>query len=77
MSRKYSSGLLRNAWVDNNAAQQLVGPELPPASFSSNVFGTTMASLTGGNPVNSDVGGLRSRVADASGWTSEDASLDR
>jgi hypothetical protein len=34
----------------------IVEPELPAASFSSNGFGTTMGSLTGGNPVNfSDV----------------------
>ena len=39
-------------------AQQIVGPELPPASFSSNAFGTTIVSLTGGNPVNSTVGRL-------------------
>ena len=39
-----------------NAAEQVVGPELPPASFSSSVFGSTMISLIGGNPVNSSVG---------------------
>ena len=36
-------------------AEQIVGPELPPASFSENGFGTTIVSLTGGNSVNSDV----------------------
>src|SRR5204862_2822517 len=36
-------------------------PELPPASFSANGFGTTMVSLTGGNPVNSGVRQLSSR----------------
>jgi hypothetical protein len=41
------------------AAEQIVGPELPPASFSANGFGSTMVSLTGGNPVNSTVGRLR------------------
>jgi hypothetical protein len=39
----------------NHAAEQIVGPELPPASLSSNGSGTTMVSLTGGNPVNSAV----------------------
>jgi hypothetical protein len=37
------------------AAEQIVGPELPPASFAANGFGSTMVSLTGGNPVNSTV----------------------
>jgi len=50
--------MLSNSASDIVAAQQIVGPELPPASFSSNWFGTTMVSLTGGNPVNSDVGHL-------------------
>ena len=36
-------------------ARNSCGPELPPASFSANGFGSTMVSLTGGNPVNSDV----------------------
>jgi len=35
------------------AEQQIVGPEFPPASFSFNVFGSTMMSLIDGNPVNS------------------------
>jgi len=28
-----------------------IAPELPPASFLLNVFGSTMVSLIGGNPV--------------------------
>ena len=34
-----------------------VGPELPPASFSASGFGTTMVSLTGGNPSTPPLGG--------------------
>ena len=36
--------------------EQLVEPELPPVSFSSNAFGSTMGSSAGGKPVNSAVG---------------------
>jgi hypothetical protein len=57
---------IRFAFLAASIDYQIVGPELPPASFSSNVFGTTMVSLTGGNPVNSAVGALRG-VRTASG----------
>jgi hypothetical protein len=43
---------ISSSWV---FTQSVVGPELPPASFSSNVYGSTMVSLTGGDPVNSTV----------------------
>ena len=42
-----------NQLQNDGVAQQIVGPELPPASFSSKGFGTTMVSLAGA--VNSDV----------------------
>jgi hypothetical protein len=49
----------------------MVGPQLPPASFSSNLFGTTMVSLTGGNTVNSG----RSALINSGGGADETSLL--